>query len=79
MYRFTRLPFGLTCSPFLPSATIRELSDVYKAEFRTAAALVDKSTFMDDFTAGAEIDDCMAKQYYEIIYLMNRILLPMAK
>ena len=29
-YRFTRLPFGLTCSPFLVSATIRELADMYK-------------------------------------------------
>jgi len=56
-YRFSRLPFGLTCTPFLLSATIRELADMYKAEFPTAAALVDNSTFMDDFAAGAENDD----------------------
>ena len=30
-YRFTRLPFGLTCSHFFLSATIRELADMYKA------------------------------------------------
>jgi len=44
-YRFTRLPFGLTCSPFILSATVRELADMYKAEFPTEAALVENSTF----------------------------------
>ena len=40
-YRFTRLPFRLTWSPFLLSATPREHAERYK------------STFMDDFAAGA--------------------------
>jgi len=78
-YRFTRLPFGLTCSPFLLSATIRELADMYKAEFPTAAALVDNSTFMDDFAAGTENDECVTNLYYELVPLMNQIRLPMAK
>jgi hypothetical protein len=56
-YRFTRLPFALTCSPFLLSTTIRELADMYKSKFPTAANFVDSSTFMDDFAAGAENDD----------------------
>jgi hypothetical protein len=73
------LPFGLTCSPFFLPATIRELADMYKAEFPTAAALVDNSTFMDDFSAGAENDDCVINLYYELLYLMNQIRLPMAK
>jgi len=78
-YRFTRLSFGLTCSPFLLSATIRELADMYKAEFPTAAALVDNSTFMDDFAAGVENDDRLTSPYYELVNLMNQIRLPMAK
>jgi hypothetical protein len=78
-YRFTRLPFGLTCSPFLLSATIRELADTYKAEFPTAAALVDSSTFMDDFAAGADNDARVNSLYYELVNLMNQIRLPMAK
>ena len=78
-YRFTRLPFGLTYSPFLLSATIRELADMYKTEFPTAAALVDNSTFMDDFTAGTENDECVTNLYYELVHLMNQILLVMAK
>ena len=53
-YRFKRLPFGLTCSPFLLSASLRELADMHKESFPVAAALIDSSTFMDDFAAGAE-------------------------
>jgi len=78
-YRFIRLPFGLTYSPFLLSATIRELVGMYKTEFPTAAALVDNSTFMDDVAAGTESDNCVTKLYYELIQLMNRIRLPMVK
>ena len=74
-YRFTRLPFGLTCSPFLLSATIRELADKYKAELPTAAALVDDSTFMDDFAAGEENDDPVTPLYYELVNLMSQIRL----
>jgi hypothetical protein len=40
-YRFTRLPFGLTCSPFLLSASLRELANVHRDNFSMAAALVD--------------------------------------
>ena len=79
MYRFTRLPFGLTCSPFLLSAPIRELADMYMAEFSTAAALVDNSTFMEYFAVGAENDDCVTNLYFELVHLMNQIRLPMAK
>ena len=78
-YHFTRLSFGLTCSPFLLSATIRELPDLYKAEFPTAAALVDNSTFMEDFAAGAENDDCVTNLHYELVHVMNQIRLPMPK
>jgi hypothetical protein len=77
--RFIRLPFGLTCSPFLLSATIRELAEMYKSEFPTVANLVDSSTFMDDFAAGAENDDAVINLYYELTSLMNQIQLPMAK
>ena len=55
-YRFTRLPFGLTCSPFLLSAALSEHTDRHKGTFPTAAPLLDSNTFMDDFAAGAEND-----------------------
>ena len=66
-------------NPFLLSATIRELADIYKLEFHTAAALVDNSTFMNDFAAGAEKGDSVTNLYYELVHLMNRIHLSMEK
>jgi hypothetical protein len=42
-YRFTRLPFGLTCSPFLLSATIRTLATIHHDTYPIAFALMDRS------------------------------------
>ncbi|KAJ4427074.1 hypothetical protein ANN_24689 [Periplaneta americana] len=79
IYRFTRLPFGLTCSPFLLSATLRELAHLHKSTFPNAADLIDNSTFMDDFAAGGENDNQVISLYYELTGLINVFSLPMAK
>ena len=78
-YRFTRLPFGLTCSPFLLSATLREHADRHKVTFPAAAPLVDSNTFMDDFAGGAENDNGAVTIYYELTALMKLINFPLAK
>ena len=77
--RFARLPFGLTCSPFLLSATLREHADRHKATFPTAALLIDSKTFMDDFAAGTEHDKGAITIYYELTALMKLINFPLAK
>jgi len=78
-YIFTRLPFGLTCSPFLLSATVRELAARLKEEYPTASPLIDTSTFMDDFVAGTEVGNGAINHYYELTALMKTIKLPMSK
>jgi hypothetical protein len=77
-YRFTRLPFGLTCSPFQLSASVRELATTHKDTFPTAASLVDRSTFMDDFVAGAE-DNGVIAIYYQLTAFMRIYSFPMGK
>ena len=78
-YRFTRLPFGLTYSPFLLSATLREHAYRHKVTFHTAAPLVDSNMFMDDFARGAENDNGAVTIYYELTALMKLIKFPLAK
>jgi hypothetical protein len=78
-YRFARLPFGLTSSPFLLTASLRELAMMHKDTFLTAAALVDGSTYMDDFAAGAMDSNGVITIYYQLTALMRKISLPMGK
>jgi hypothetical protein len=78
-YSFTRLPFGLTCSPLLLSATVRELVTMCKEEYPKAAHLIAGNMFMDDFVAGADDGNGAISIYYDLSALMKTIKLPMAK
>ena len=78
-YRFTRLPFGLICSPFVLSASLRELATMHKDSFPTAAALVDSSTLVDNFAEGAEDSNSGFTIYYQLTALMKKISFPMGK
>jgi hypothetical protein len=52
---------------------------MYKDSFPTAAALVDGSTYMDDFAAGAEDSNGVITIFYQLTELMRKISLPMGK
>jgi hypothetical protein len=65
-YRFTRLPFGLTCSPFLLSATVKELAMMCREMYPKADPLIDSNMFMDDFVAGAHDGNGAIGIYYEL-------------
>jgi len=78
-YRFTHLPFSLTCSPFLLSATVREIASMCREKYPNAALLIDSNMFTDDFVAGVENSNGAISIYYELSALMKTIKLPMAK
>jgi len=78
-YSFTRLPFGFTCSPFLLSATERELATMCREEYRNAAPLLYSNMFMDDFVAGVEDGNGAIGIYYELCALIKTIKVPIAK
>ena len=78
-YRFTRLPFGLTCSPLLLSATVREHATICREEYPNVAPLIDSNMFRDDFVAGVEDGNGAIGIYDELSALIKTIKLPMAK
>ncbi|GFQ95402.1 integrase catalytic domain-containing protein [Trichonephila clavata] len=55
-YRFTRLPFGLTSSPFLLLASLRELATVYKQSYPIASKHIENNIYMKDFVIGTSTD-----------------------
>ncbi|XP_015904856.2 uncharacterized protein [Parasteatoda tepidariorum] len=78
-YRFTRLPFGLACSPFLLCAATREVASKHVHEFPIAAPMIDKHLYMDDFVASAETESEIATLHKEVKELMQLIEIPMEK
>ncbi|GFU26455.1 integrase catalytic domain-containing protein [Nephila pilipes] len=79
VYRFSRLPFGLTCSPFLLCASTRELAMKHVSEFPIAASMVDKHLYKDDFLASTETETHITMLYHEIKDLMTLIKRPTEK
>ncbi|GFS91333.1 integrase catalytic domain-containing protein [Nephila pilipes] len=78
-YRFTRLPFGLTSSPFLLSASLRELATMYKQTYPIATKHIENNTYMDDFVIGTSTDTEAITLYREMLQLTSHISLPLAK
>ncbi|CAL1285198.1 unnamed protein product [Larinioides sclopetarius] len=54
VYRFKRLPFGITSSPFLLAATIKKHLENYRDRFPNATQLLDNCMYVDDFISGAD-------------------------
>ncbi|XP_055932080.1 uncharacterized protein LOC129962358 [Argiope bruennichi] len=78
-YRFSRLPFGLTSSPFLLSATLRELANMHSDSYPTAAKHLENNIFMDDFVMGVDTAEQTTTLYQEMQDLMTQISLRLAK
>ncbi|GFQ94157.1 transposable element Tcb2 transposase [Trichonephila clavata] len=54
--RFTRAPFGVTCSPFILAATIKHHIRKYN-DHPEVVKILDTSLYVDDFIAGSKSDD----------------------
>ncbi|KAF8788350.1 Kinesin-like protein KIF2A like protein [Argiope bruennichi] len=79
IYRFTRLPVGLTSSPFLLSASLCELATMYEQTYPTATKHIKNKIYMDDFVIGTSSDTEATILYQEMQQLTSHISLPFAK
>ena len=57
VYRFTRVPFGLTCSPFLLHATIIHHLSQHKAKHPELVEKMLESFYVDDMLTGADTEE----------------------
>ncbi|KAF8788132.1 uncharacterized protein LOC129971964 [Argiope bruennichi] len=79
IYRFKRLLFGLTSSPFLLSASLCELATMYEQAYPTATKHIKNTIYMDYFVMGASTDTEATILYQEMQQLTSQISLPLAK
>lgn len=62
-YRFTRVVFGVTCSPFLLNATLHHHLQRYQQEDTQFVKTLATSLYVDDLTCGAKDEDSAYQLY----------------
>ncbi|GFX00718.1 integrase catalytic domain-containing protein [Trichonephila clavipes] len=55
VYRFNRINFGVSSSPFLLAATIRHHIEKYKHEYPDTVELLDRNFYVDDLISGGNV------------------------
>ncbi|GBM58109.1 hypothetical protein AVEN_164294-1 [Araneus ventricosus] len=79
IYRFSRLPFGLSPSPLLLSASLRELVSKNSDTYPLAAKQLEGNSFIDGFIMGVCTEEAASALYFNMKNLMALIGLPLAK
>jgi DNA-binding transcriptional regulator YiaG len=72
VYEFSRVVFGVNCSPFLAQFVLREHANLHLKEFPIGATTILKSTYMDDSMDSVEDDERGKELYYQLSELLKR-------
>ena len=70
-YRFTRVIFGATSSPYILGAALQKLVQDYKREFPTTAQSLLEDTYVDDIPGGGATEEDAAKFKEESIKILS--------
>jgi hypothetical protein len=65
MFRFTRVVFGISSSPFLLNATIAHHSKLFASTNPELVSILLRSMYVDDVVLGADDEDSGMKLYEE--------------
>ena len=79
VYRFCRVPFGLTSSPFLLNAVIIHHLNEYKEKYPTTVNNLLNSTYVDDVCTGAQTKEEAVKLIEETNHIMKEASLELTK
>ena len=71
-FRFTRVMFGVSSSPFLLNATIRHHLKRHSSEFPEAVQKISQSIYVDDIAYGADTEDLAYKLHLESKSLLKK-------
>lgn len=72
VYRFTRVPFGLSCSPFLAIRALHYLADQFSSQYPTAAKNIKTNSYVDDFLLGADTISDLTTLVKEICFILKQ-------
>ncbi|KRX99145.1 hypothetical protein T4E_10779 [Trichinella pseudospiralis] len=71
VYRFNRVCFGLTCSPFLAMAVIRHHAELKKEVHPEAAQIVENNIYVDDVLLSVENQEAARRMIKDLNNLME--------
>ncbi|GFY51153.1 integrase catalytic domain-containing protein [Trichonephila inaurata madagascariensis] len=74
---YSSTTFGLACSSFLLCAATRELASKHLKDFPTAALMLDKNLYTDNFVAGVETEPQIITLHRKITDLKLLFKIPM--
>lgn len=71
LYEFTRVPFGLCCSPFLAIRTVRQLVTDEGSQFPLAAPVADSDVFTDDLATSCANEETAVELSNQLIKMFH--------
>ncbi len=78
-YTWVRLPFGLTCSPFILKAVLFKHLELYEDIYPETVAQLRKQLYVDDWLGGADTLEKALKTIREAIIILREAKMDLAK
>ena len=79
IFRWNRVPFGLTSSPFLLRAVIKHHLEQYRDRYPEAVKLVEDCLYVDDLLGGADSTEEAAQRIREIVLIFREAKMNMRR